>query len=120
VQSTDDPGTDPDPRFSLANERTFLAWNRTALTVIAGGLAVAQFLRVGGGGDPLAVALGIALIALGASLSWGSYRNWQRNEQALRLRQPLPTSALPRILMYSVAAVAVTAIALVALLLATR
>jgi hypothetical protein len=29
-------GTDPDPRFTLANERTFLAWVRTALAVVAG------------------------------------------------------------------------------------
>ena len=32
-------GTEPDVRFSLANERTFLAWTRTALALIAGALA---------------------------------------------------------------------------------
>ena len=37
-------GRDPDPRFTLANERTFLAWNRTALSLVAGGLAVVQLL----------------------------------------------------------------------------
>ena len=37
-------GTDPDPRFSLANERTFLAWIRTALGLIALGVAVATFV----------------------------------------------------------------------------
>jgi hypothetical protein len=28
-------GAEPDPRFTLANERTFLAWIRTALALIA-------------------------------------------------------------------------------------
>jgi putative membrane protein len=110
-------GSEPDPRFTLANERTLLAWNRTALAVIAGGLAVAQFLRVGRAGARLAVALGMALILVGAFLSAASYRNWQRVELALRLGQPLPTSALPRILVYAVAFVAAGAIALAALLL---
>jgi putative membrane protein len=45
--SPPDEGTDPDPRFSFANERTFLAWSRTALALIAGGLAVSQLLKVG-------------------------------------------------------------------------
>ena len=35
---------DIDPRFSYANERTFLAWNRTALALIGVGLAVANLL----------------------------------------------------------------------------
>lgn len=39
-----EPGTEPDYRFTLANERTFLAWIRTALALIAGGVAVAQLL----------------------------------------------------------------------------
>ncbi|WP_283215114.1 DUF202 domain-containing protein [Pseudofrankia sp. DC12] len=37
-------GTDPDYRFSLANERTFLAWIRTALALLAGGIAVVQIV----------------------------------------------------------------------------
>jgi len=113
-------GADPDPRFTLANERTYLAWNRTALAVIVGGLVVAGFLRVNPGGAPLSVGLGMALIALGASLSLSSYRHWQRNEQALRLGQPLPPSALPRVLVYVVALVALVAVGLAAALLAAR
>ena len=42
-----DGGTEPDARFTFANERTFLAWSRTALALIAGGLAVSQLLKVG-------------------------------------------------------------------------
>jgi putative membrane protein len=111
------PGVDPDPRFTLANERTYLAWTRTSLAVIAGGLAAAQFLKVGA---PLAVALGMTVIALGASLSFSSYAHWQRNEHALRFGQPLPPSVLPRLLVYLVAMVAIAAFALAGLALTSR
>jgi putative membrane protein len=41
----EDPATkEPDVRFSFANERTFLAWNRTALALIATGIAATQLL----------------------------------------------------------------------------
>jgi putative membrane protein len=111
--AADTAGREPDPRFTFANERTYLAWNRTSLALIAGGLAVAQFLKAGFAGAQLIVAL--PLIALGAFMSHRSYRHWQRNEQALKLSQSLPASALPRILAYSVGvfAVAATVLALV-------
>jgi putative membrane protein len=108
---------DPDPRFTLANERTFLAWTRTSLAFIGGGLAVAQFLRVN---TPLAVGVGMFVIALGATLGFTSYGHWQSNERALRLGQPLPASVLPRMLLLLLAAVAVAAITLAAVLLTSR
>jgi|HubBroStandDraft_6_1064221.scaffolds.fasta_scaffold14260_4 putative membrane protein len=107
---SDEVGSDPDPRLTFANERTYLAWNRTALALIAGGLAVAQFVKVGVAGAQLIVAL--PLIALGAFMSYSSYHHWQSNEQALRLAESLPASALPRILAYAVGAFAVGATAL--------
>ena len=55
-------GEDPDARFTFANERTFLAWNRTALALVAAGAAAAAFLRTGWSGARLVVAL--PLIAL--------------------------------------------------------
>jgi putative membrane protein len=103
-------GRHPDPRFTFANERTYLAWNRTALALIVGGLAVAQFVKVGAAGTQLIVAL--PLIALGACLSYASYRQWQRNQRALRLAEPLATPALPRILLYGVVVFALGAVAL--------
>jgi putative membrane protein len=33
-------GDEPDPRFSQASERTALAWMRTALALVAAGIAI--------------------------------------------------------------------------------
>jgi inner membrane protein YidH len=97
-------GRDPDPRFTLANERTYLAWNRTALALIGGGLAAGQLLDF----DSRATRLIVALppIALGLALALLSYRRWEANERALRLDEPLPTGA-PRLLAIGVAVVGV-------------
>ena len=46
-----DHGSEPDPRFSLANERTFLAWLRTGLALVAGGVALDQFVAVASGSE---------------------------------------------------------------------
>src|SRR5262245_22169839 len=95
----DDPGEvgrEPDPRFTMANERTFLAWNRTALALIGGGLAAGQLLDFDSRGARLVVAL--PPIALGLVLALISYRRWQANERALRLEESLPGVAPPRIL----------------------
>jgi putative membrane protein len=107
TQASDAKGSDPDPRFTFANERTYLAWNRTSLALIAGGLAVAQFVKAGFAGAQLIVAL--PLIAFGAFMAHRSYRRWQQNEQALRLSQSLPASALPRVLAYGVGVFAIAA-----------
>ena len=97
-------GRDPDPRFTLANERTYLAWNRTALALIGGGLAAGQLLDF----DSRATRLLVALppILLGLALALMSYRRWEANERALRLDEPLPTGA-PRVLAIGIAVVGV-------------
>jgi putative membrane protein len=86
-----------DYRFSLANERTFLAWNRTALALVAGGLAVVQLLDEV---EPAALrrALGIPFVVLGGLLAALSYSRWERNERAMRDDRALPRSVLPRLL----------------------
>jgi putative membrane protein len=111
---------DPDARFTLANERTYLAWVRTSLAVIAGGLAIAQFLRGGVLGTAAAVGVGIALITVGAGLSMSSYRQWQRNDRALRRGGPLPRTVLPRLLIIAVVVTAALAVGLSAAVLVTR
>ncbi|RDH77359.1 DUF202 domain-containing protein [Mycolicibacterium moriokaense] len=76
-------GEDPDYRFSLANERTFLAWIRTALALLAGGVAA------------------------------GSYQRWGANERAVRLGRSLQPSLIPRLLAAGLTPVALVALLLV-------
>ncbi|MEE6306949.1 DUF202 domain-containing protein [Plantactinospora veratri] len=90
-------GETPDYRFSLANERTFLAWLRTGLALIAGGLAVAQFL------PPMPVphlreALAVALLLLGGAVAVRAVDHWARTERAIRLGDELPASRFPAVL----------------------
>jgi putative membrane protein len=106
------PGQEPDPRFTFANERTFLAWNRTALALIAGGLAVAQFFEAGSRYARLAIAA--PLVLLGAALAITSHGRWRANQRALRLGEPLPESGLPRVLGTGVAAVGLLTAVIVA------
>jgi putative membrane protein len=107
-----DVGEDPDPRFTLANERTFLAWNRTALALIGGGLAAGQLLDFESRTARLVVAL--PPIALGLVLAVVSYRRWQDNERAMRLREPLPTGGPPWLLSMGIAVVAVAVVVVLA------
>jgi putative membrane protein len=94
-------GRDPDPRFTLANERTFLAWNRTALALIGGGLAAGQLLDFHSRAARLLVSL--PPIVLGLALALTGYRRWQANERALRLDQPLPDRGPHRLLAAGIA-----------------
>ena len=105
-------GQEPDYRFTLANERTFLAWIRTSLALLAGGVAVIQLVpnfSVPGGRH----ILGFALIVLSIVIAVSSYRHWADSERALRLGKPLPPSVLPRTLGAGVAAVSLVALILI-------
>jgi len=84
-------GTEPDGRFSLANERTFLAWVRTALALLAGGVALeALDLPV----EPhLRLTASVLLIGLGIAAPAQAWFGWARAERALRERRPLPAPA---------------------------
>ncbi|MEV7972320.1 DUF202 domain-containing protein [Cellulomonas sp. NPDC089187] len=84
-------GSEPDARFSLANERTFLAWIRTALALLAGGVALeALDLPV----EPhWRLAASLLLIALGVLAPAQAWWGWARAERALRERRPLPAPA---------------------------
>jgi len=105
IDAPEDDGREPDARFTLANERTFLAWNRTALALIGGGLAAGQLLDVEGRLARLLVAL--PPIALGAVLAVASYGRWEANQRALRRGEPLPAGGPPRVLAAGIALVAV-------------
>ena len=97
-------GREPDPRFTFANERTFLAWNRTALALIAAGLAAAQFLHFHP--DWLRLLIAVPLIVLGAGLAMASYLHWGDSERAMRLREPLHYSWMPRLLTAGIVVIA--------------
>jgi putative membrane protein len=87
-----DAGDEPDPRYSLANERTFLAWVRTTLAMIAGAVA----LHTLGLPEPrwLRTTIAVTLMVLGAGLTALAYARWARVEKAMRTRQPLPAFTL--------------------------
>lgn len=101
---------EPDVRFSLANERTFLAWARTCMAMVATGLVLARLLA--DGDDALTVAAGIVLIVVGAGLAGLSYRNYLRNDRAIRSSAPIERSSLPLVLLVTIGTAAVVAIVL--------
>src|SRR6266487_56031 len=115
VTSDDRDGTEPDARFTFANERTFLAWSRTALALVVAGLAVAQLLPPFPGVPWGRRALGVPLIVLGALLSVVGYVEWGRNQRALHRGQPLPHSRLPGLLAVSITVIAAVAAVVVLL-----
>ncbi|MEU4380111.1 DUF202 domain-containing protein [Micromonospora echinofusca] len=91
-------GSTPDYRFSLANERTFLAWLRTGLALVAGGLAAAQFLPPA----HLREVIAIALLLLGGTVAVRAVDHWARTERAIRLGEELPASRFPAVLALAV------------------
>ncbi len=101
--------TEPDARFTFANERTFLAWSRTALALIVGGLAIVQLLPPFPAVPWGRHVLGVPLIVLGAVIAASGYVEWIRNQRALRRGAPLPRSVLPQILAGTITGVAIIA-----------
>ncbi|WP_084262795.1 YidH family protein [Actinomadura formosensis] len=113
--SQEPPEGEPDARFTFANERTFLAWNRTALALIVAGLAIVQLLPPFTGVPAGRHMLAVPLIVFGALVSIGSFVEWGRNQRALRRGEPLPRSPLPRVLSITVAVLAFVAVVVVLL-----
>lgn len=104
-------GDEPDPRYTLANERTFLAWVRTVLAVLAGAVALHSL----GVPDPawlrgIVVSAMLVFAAAAMALAWV---RWARVERAMRLHQPLPGFGLG--LLMTVVVVVVALLLVVAL-----
>jgi putative membrane protein len=112
-------GREPDPRFTFANERTFLAWSRTALALVVAGLGIVQLLPPFPGVPVGRHLLGVPLIVLGAVLAIVAYGEWIRNQRALRRGEPLPRSVMPWILAATIAGMAIIS-AIVLLISALR
>jgi putative membrane protein len=103
---------EPDYRFTLANERTFLAWIRTSLALLAGGVALMQLVpRFDVSG--VRHVLSVSLVAAGGTLAALAVRRWQRVEQAMRRGTALPASRIP--FAVGVALVAMTVVLIVLL-----
>ncbi|MFI6423843.1 YidH family protein [Promicromonospora sp. NPDC050880] len=98
-------GAEPDARFTLANERTFLAWIRTGLALVAGGVALETLgldLHPG-----LRLAASVVLIVGGIVVPLIAWTGWMRVERALRRGAPLPSTVVGVCLAVVVAAVGV-------------
>lgn len=105
---------EPDYRYTLANERTFLAWIRTSLALLAGAVAIVQLapaFSVPGARRLVAGLLAVISIAAVA----GSALRWRRAEQAMRSDAPLPSSRLPWLLAVGVTLVGVLILVLTVL-----
>jgi putative membrane protein len=99
--------SEPDARFTFANERTFLAWTRTALAFIVAGLGIVQLLPPFPGVPWGRHLLGVPLIVVGAVIAVVSYQQWLRSQRALRRGEPMPRSVLPVILAITIITMAV-------------
>jgi len=106
---------EPDYRFTLANERTFLAWIRTALAMLAAGVAVVQ-LFPDLGPRPLRLAAGLVLAGMSLLLAATSHRRWRDVDQAIRSRTALGRPWQPAL---TAVGVSITVIIAMVLMLAT-
>ncbi|SFE66177.1 putative membrane protein [Actinopolyspora alba] len=101
-------GDEPDARFSLANERTFLAWLRTAMALMAAGVGIETVnAATSSSRNPLVTWLALLLLAGGVLVSATSFTRWAATERALRTGRPLPAPRMGAVLGYGLAAVGV-------------
>lgn len=82
-------GKTPDYRFTLANERTFLAWIRTALALMAGAVGIDQF-SPDLSSPELRMTLALLLLTAAASMGFLAWHRWRKSEYAMRMDSDLP------------------------------
>lgn len=102
-----------DYRFLLANERTFLAYVRTALSLQVAGLGVLQFLTQGHAGVP--ETLGVVLVLLGSFAGLAGYLRFRQNDRTIRAGGDMTTSHSPVVVAVAVSFLPLVAAVLVAL-----
>lgn len=106
-----DVGREPDPLYSLANERTYLSWLRFAVTLLAGAVAIDRlFLERPWFGSEI---LALGLVAIAFSTCGLGVRRWWATERALRRRQPLPGFSVPLLVVVAILLAGVGVIMLV-------
>jgi len=119
VPPAQDGSGHPDYRFTLANERTLLAWLRTGLALVAGGVAVATYTPdLGVAWGSALVAFALVLTGLGTALA--GFSRWRANEVAIRADAPLPASWLAPTITAALASVVVVVAVLVGVEVLTR
>lgn len=99
----------PDYRFTLANERTFLAWIRTSLALLAGGIALHQIVRPFGVRG-VRTGLAVTAVVLSLVIAVSSYVRWTQVERAMRRGEPLPRALGVQLLTVAIAAMAGTVV----------
>jgi putative membrane protein len=104
-------GTDPDYRFTLANERTLLAWVRTALGLLAAGVAVVH-LAPDLGPPAVRHIVGSALAGLGAVVAVTSMMRWRMVQAAMRRGADLPPPWAPLFVTSALAALSLLVLVL--------
>ncbi|MBE9375804.1 DUF202 domain-containing protein [Saccharopolyspora sp. HNM0983] len=102
-------GSEPDPRFTMANERTFLAWIRTAMALMAGGVGIEALNAVAEQPSALRTALAALLLVTGVVCSAGAFTRWVVTERALRRDTALPAPRMAPVLGYGLAALGIIA-----------
>ena len=77
---TEPDGEAPDARFTLANERTLLAYQRSAIGLMAAAIAVAHFF----GDELMVLVLALAMLGTAAFAALGGYARYRQVDAALR------------------------------------
>ena len=91
---TRSPAGEPDYRYTLANERTFLAYQRTSIALVAASLAVFTLLE----DDWANLLLGALLLLAGAVATLGGYLRYRGVERAIRSGDALPANQIAHLL----------------------
>ena len=106
-----EPDSEPDYRFTLANERTFLAWLRTAMALLAAAVAMVQLVPEFGfeGARRL---LGAFLAAVGTAVALGAIVRWRAVQAAMRRAADLPRTRMPALLGGTLAVLSVVVLVL--------
>lgn len=86
-------GEEPDPRFTLANERTFLAWTRTSLAFLAAGVALEAF-DIERLNPHLQSWIAVAMLIVGILIAAGAALRWLNVERAMRRGKALPVPGI--------------------------
>jgi putative membrane protein len=103
---------EPDYRFTLANERTFLAWQRTSLGLLAAAVALMHFVpELGVPGARRLLGVGLALLALCTSAI--GLQRWRQADHAMRRGLPLPRHPTPGFLAVGLIVLGLMALVLV-------